>query len=205
MSGFRCTSDGDGSGQAFLTQNEIGNTDVDGGAVRLVSPLYDMTGGGYMVAYEYFLRLDNTIGGVDRLLVEMSSNGDAGPWAVVAIHDTDGGLDWRHHEIPPAELEAAGVVFTANMKGYLFKDRFQPYAVAGIGVMTARLEIKDTVGFDVSGSDWSTGFAARFGGGVDLYVTQHFVLNAEIRYVLPTGDVEGLDMISFGWGLQYRF
>jgi opacity protein-like surface antigen len=104
-----------------------------------------------------------------------------------------------------AKAEVMPLVFTGNMKGYLFKDRFQPYAVAGIGVMTARLEIEDVAGFDASGSDWSTGFAARFGGGVDLYITQHFVLNAEIRYVLPTGDVDGLDMISFGWGLQYRF
>ena len=43
-------TDGDGSGQAFLTQNEIGNTDVDDGAVRLISPVFDMTGSGYQVA-----------------------------------------------------------------------------------------------------------------------------------------------------------
>ena len=30
-------------------------------------------------------------------------------------------------------------------------------------------------------------------------------VNAEIRYVLPTGAVDGLDMISFGWAVQYRF
>ncbi|MBW1685897.1 MAG: hypothetical protein JRS35_12650, partial [Deltaproteobacteria bacterium] len=102
-----------------------------------------------------------------------------------------------------AEVEP--LVLTANMKEYLFKDRFQPYAVLGIGVMAAHIEIKDTADFDVSGCDLPRGFAARFGGGVDLYVTEHFVLNTEIRYVLPTGDVEGLDMISLGWGLQYRF
>jgi opacity protein-like surface antigen len=114
-------------------------------------------------------------------------------------------IDFAFGESGVATAEVMPLVFTANMKGYLFKDRFQPYAVVGLGVMTARLKVKDIGGFDVSGSDWSTGFAARFGGGVDLYVTEHFVLNAEIRYVLPTGATEGLDMISLGWGLQYRF
>ncbi|MHC4828642.1 MAG: hypothetical protein ACYTEY_18985 [Planctomycetota bacterium] len=127
-------SDGDGSGQAFLTQNEIGNTDVDDGAVHLISPVFDMTGSGYMVAYEYFLRLTNTTGGVDRLLVEMSSNGDAGPWAVVAVHDTDGGLNWRHHEITQDEMEAAGVVFTANMKFRFTANDADPQSINESGV-----------------------------------------------------------------------
>jgi opacity protein-like surface antigen len=114
-------------------------------------------------------------------------------------------IDFAYGTTGVAKAEVMPLVFTANMKGYLFKDRFQPYAIVGLGVMTARLKVKDTGNFNVSGSDWSTGFAARFGGGVDLYVTKHIVLNAEIRYVLPTGATEGLDMISLGWGLQYRF
>jgi len=96
-------------------------------------------------------------------------------------------------------------VVTANTKGYLFKDRFQPYAVLGIGAMTAELKFKDTAGLGLSKKERFTGFAARFGGGADMYITEHVVINAEIRYVLPTGSVSGLDMISFGWGLQYRF
>lgn len=111
-------------------------------------------------------------------------------------------------DIVKAELEP--LVFTANTKGYLFKDRFQPYAVIGIGVMTAEFEvteidIEDPVGFAVKDSERSTGFAARFGGGADLYITEHVVINAEIRYVLPTGAAESFDILSFGWGLQYRF
>ena len=102
------------------------------------------------------------------------------------------------------EAEVEPLVFTANTKGYLFKDRFQPYAVVGIGLMTADLNIHNSSGVLVA-EERSTGFAARFGGGVDMYVTEHIVLNAEIRYVLPTGDVKDLDMISLGWALQYRF
>jgi opacity protein-like surface antigen len=102
------------------------------------------------------------------------------------------GVDYASGTIHVARGELEPLVFTANAKGYLFKDRFQPYAALGIGVMTVE-------------DDRFTGFAARFGGGVDLYVTEHIVLNTEVRYVLPTGSAESFDMISFGWGLQYRF
>ena len=44
-------ADGDGSGSAFLTQNEFGNTDVDDGAVRLNSPIIDMSGGSVTISY----------------------------------------------------------------------------------------------------------------------------------------------------------
>ena len=103
------------------------------------------------------------------------------------------------------------LVFTTNMKGYLFGDRFQPYAVVGVGVMAMHEEGKPVPGSESHpsylspSSRWLTGFAARFGGGVDMYITEHIVLNAEIRYVLPTGAADGFDLISFGWALQYRF
>jgi len=46
---------------------------------------------------------------------------------------------------------------------------------------------------------------ARFGGGLDFYITESIVASAGVDYLLPTGDVEDLDYVSFGWGLQYRF
>ncbi|MHC4218074.1 MAG: S8 family serine peptidase [Planctomycetota bacterium] len=126
-------SDGDGSGQAYLTQNETGNTDVDGGAVRLTSPVFDMTGSGLSVAYEYYLRLTNTDGS-DRLLVEMSSNADAGPWVVVATHDTDGGSVWRHHEMAQDDLETAGLMLTATMKIRFTANDADPQSINEAGV-----------------------------------------------------------------------
>ena len=108
-------SDSDGSGQCFVTQNQNGNTDVDGGFVQLFSPVLDMSAGLNTIRYDYFLRLTNTGGQIDRLLVEISSNGSAGPWTTVALHATDGGLEWRTHEISQSELTAAGVSLTTNM------------------------------------------------------------------------------------------
>ena len=109
-------SDSDGSGQCWLTENELGNTDVDAGAVRLTSSLFDLSAGNVTITYDYYLYLTNTTGGVDRLLVEISSNDTAGPWLEVARHATNGGLDWRNHEITQDDLNAAGVAMTATMR-----------------------------------------------------------------------------------------
>jgi hypothetical protein len=109
-------SDSDGSGQCWLTQNEMGNTDVDDGAVRLTSATIDMSIGGITISYDYFLRLTSTAGGVDLLLVEIDGNNGAGPWIEIARHDTDGGLSWRSHEITQEDLDTAGVTLTSTMR-----------------------------------------------------------------------------------------
>jgi len=108
-------SDSDGSGKCYLTQNELGNSDVDDGAVRLVSPTMDMSAGNITISYDYFLRLTNNPGDVDAILVEIDSNGGIGPWTEIARHANDGGLSWRHHSIDQATLDALGVVLTPTM------------------------------------------------------------------------------------------
>lgn len=118
------TSDFDGSGQCWLTQNTLGNSDVDNGAVRLASPVLDLSGTKVNVDYAYYLRLTNS-NGTDALRVEISTNGAAGPWTEIARHDTDGGTAWRTHRVTKAELDALGILpsattqlrFTANDDG----------------------------------------------------------------------------------------
>jgi hypothetical protein len=108
-------ADSDGSGQCYLTMNQFGNTDIDNGEVRLISPTIDMTAGGITIRYDYFLNL-TVADGVDWLKVDISSNGDAGPWTNVATHDTSGGLAWRSSTITSADLSSALVTLTSNMK-----------------------------------------------------------------------------------------
>jgi hypothetical protein len=116
-------TDGDGSGACWLTQNQLGNTDVDGGAVRLMSPQLDLSGGDVLVEYVYYLRL-TVADTVDRLLVEISANGTNGPWVEIARH-TQNGSAWRPHSITGASIAASGVTlgndmrvrFTANDSG----------------------------------------------------------------------------------------
>ncbi len=108
-------SDADGSGQCYLTQNTDNpyNSDVDDGAVQLTSPRIDMAEGEITIEYEYYAYL--TEPGTDMLLVEISSNGTAGPWTEIARHDTSGGLFWRPHVITHNDLVAASVALTDNM------------------------------------------------------------------------------------------
>jgi hypothetical protein len=104
-------TDGDGSGACYLTQNQTGNTDVDNGSVTLFSPVLDMSGGAAQVSYYYFLKLTNA-DGTDKLLVEVSPNGGAGPWTTIASHTTNGNLAWRTHSI---DMSTTGVTLGANM------------------------------------------------------------------------------------------
>ncbi len=108
-------SDGDGSGQCWLTQNAPGNTDVDGGAVTLVSPVLDMSAANASLEFRYYLRLTVT-DGADRLLVEASSNGLAGPWTAIATHTGDTGGVWATSTITNAQLAILGVTLGSNMR-----------------------------------------------------------------------------------------
>jgi opacity protein-like surface antigen len=94
-----------------------------------------------------------------------------------------------------------GVATTVNGKGYLATGRVQPYGVAGIGGVYV-------AGFDSSLDNVlgvNGGFLGRFGGGLDVYATEHLVVNAEATYDLPTGDVSSLRFVPLTLGAQYRF
>lgn len=81
---------------------------------------------------------------------------------------------------------------TGDMKLFMLPGRYQPFATVGIGY----LEVDD---------EWD--FAARFGGGLDIYITENIVLNLDATYVIPTSDEElnDADYVSVGWGFIYRF
>jgi len=110
-------TDADGSGQCYLTQNALGNTDVDNGSVILTSPAIDMTGGDVLIEYAYYLALSNQTGGVDRLLVEINTNNGVGPWTQIALHATTyNWVPWRWVSIDHAALNAAGVTPSATTR-----------------------------------------------------------------------------------------
>lgn len=125
-------TDADGSGNCYLTQNTMGNSDVDNGAVRLTSPAFDLTPQG-SVSYYYFLTLTNTAGDVDRLLVEMN-DGQSANWMQVALHISDTGREWLWNKITSSQIAAAGLDMTANMKIRFTANDANPQSVVEAGI-----------------------------------------------------------------------
>jgi len=130
-------SDYDGSGRCYLTQNQTGNTDVDAGAVQLLSPTIDLSNPGSFLSYAYYLRLTDA-NGVDQMLVEASSAG--GAFAEVTRHDTDGGSNWRTSVLTEADFLAAGVTPGAQMllRFTVNDDNPQSIVEAGLDALTVR-------------------------------------------------------------------
>jgi len=84
------TSDYDGSGACFLTDNVEGNSDVDGGATILLSPSLGPAPAGAYLSYARWY--DNSTGGApfqDVLLVEISGDGGQS-WQVLETVGPDG-------------------------------------------------------------------------------------------------------------------
>ena len=108
-------ADGDGSGSCLLTQNALGNTDVDNGATRATSPVLDFSQGGLGFSFLYYLNLTNA-SGVDQILVEVSDNDLAGPWQPVLVLDTNGDTGWRLATVSDQQIAAAGLLQTSTMR-----------------------------------------------------------------------------------------
>jgi opacity protein-like surface antigen len=90
------------------------------------------------------------------------------------------------------------VTLTGNFKFSAPLGRFQPYLTPGLGLMYAK-ENGTTSGD-------STNFAARFGAGLDFYLTKNWVLACEASYVLPVANLRDrdLDYLTLGVGFLYR-
>lgn len=102
--------------------------------------------------------------------------------------------DWSG-DFAEGPFDLTSTTVTGNLKWYLAQEQFQPYLLAGIGAQIA----------DTNASSSETAFAARVGGGLDYYLSENFGVLGEVAYTIPTGDLDGLDYVSVGWGLFYRF
>ena len=175
------TSDADGSGRCYLTQNQVGNTDVDNGAVRLESPSFDLTGGG-LISYQYYGNM--TSPGSDMLLVEASDNGTAGPWVEVARHDTNGGTTWRSHAIQGAELVGAGLTLGPDMRLRFTANDSDPQSIHESGLdafFVGRIDCGDGIGtrYCTPAVVNSSGLSAEMEvTGSDVVADNSVVLNA---------------------------
>ncbi len=120
-------TDSDGSGSCWVTENAAitgGNpgSDVDAGTTLLLSPALDLVnagggtpGGNITICYDYYCNLQLPASG-DGLFCEVSSNGTTGPWFRVGRHTSNNNGAWTPFAITAADLTAAGVTITSNMR-----------------------------------------------------------------------------------------
>lgn len=80
--------------------------------------------------------------------------------------------------------------------------RIQPYGLAGLGLAIADADTRNGV-FSVDGTEVE--FLLRFGGGIDVYLTEHISLIGELGYAIPTGDLDDEEFAPFLVGAMYRF
>ena len=107
---------------------------------------------------------------------------------------------------------------TANAKLIVPSWRVQPYLLLGAGFsawdvdrgpLAAPLELLDSDIAIENGKQ--TDFAGRAGIGLDLYLTDNIVINAQGQVVLTTlekpdlGDITDLNYVGFSAGLRWRF
>ena len=89
--------DFDGDGACYLTDNQYGSSDVDGGPTRLISPILDLSGGNATLEYAYWFGWDDGQGD-DSLKVEVSTDA-GGSWTEVADHSDIVVLEWRTNSL----------------------------------------------------------------------------------------------------------
>lgn len=104
--------------------------------------------------------------------------------------------------------------FTANGK-FLYPGwgRFQPYGLLGIGFAVMQVDSRSGAGVTLDGS--ATGFAGRVGAGLDVYLSENWLLNAGIDLQLNTAQIDNssgvgknvgtLFYVPVQFGVQYRF
>jgi len=113
-------------------------------------------------------------------------------------------------------------VATTDIKAYLLTGRYQPYLLLGGGTMHVDTKVTNPTGLLVMNNPMPppdtiqsfgpviqsrsyTDFVFRFGGGFDIYATEHIVVNVDANYLAPLGQVSGTGMFTIGGGIEYRF
>lgn len=93
--------------------------------------------------------------------------------------------------------EADAWALSANFKLYPLPGTVEPYGQVGVGLLSA--EIEDTLGAGVSEDEED--FAFRFGGGLDVQLSESLFLNLDALYVLPTDELDEFEYFTLTGGI----
>lgn len=114
-------------------------------------------------------------------------------------------------------LTIDGGTGTGNVKLYApWFGRIQPYGLVGIGGQWARLRSTYTTGWSCSPGFWycqgtytklgnAGAFTSKFGGGIELWLSDDMAIVVDAAYNLPTGDLKDLRSTTLAWGAVFQF
>jgi len=111
-----------------------------------------------------------------------------GQFEYLSYKDADLGVD----------ISGRSFTFFGNVKLPLLDGPLQPYLYGGIGMLRVDFDSNPDI-------ENGTGFAGRFGGGVDFYLSERLALTTDVAWVNPTGDVDNLEQINWNIGFLARF
>ncbi|MCA9272499.1 MAG: choice-of-anchor B family protein [Phycisphaerales bacterium] len=137
------TSDADGSGRAWLTDNEAGNSDVDNGETILTGPVIDASVGGTL-SYSYWLNDIPTgeIGAEDYLRVQYATNAGGTNWVTLHTH-TDTLNQWR--EATAIVGSGGDIPLTSTLRLRFIAADNSPGQVLEAGIDAIKLQAFDCV------------------------------------------------------------
>ena len=97
--------DADGSGRCYLTENVLGNSDVDDGTTILTSPTMDASAGNTTLQYQ--LWYSNNVGIIDDSMTVELSNNNGGSWTTIDTlgPDSQGG-GWNEYSFDVGSIFA---------------------------------------------------------------------------------------------------
>jgi opacity protein-like surface antigen len=99
-------------------------------------------------------------------------------------------------------IDIEPLVILTNVKAFILTGRIQPWVTIGSGLIATDYTYSRVSKSSAKEGD-RTALAWRFGAGADYYLTEKFVLQAKVDY-LVTPSVDH-NMVTIGAALQYRF
>ena len=105
--------------------------------------------------------------------------------------------EW-YEDFGKGRVDVEGWMLGVNAKVYMATGRFQPFFLAGGGLLVLESDLPGAP------SDDAEDFAFRFGVGAEMYITDQLALTTDVTYVAPAGGQDERQFGTFSGGILWR-